>query len=253
MAGRGAYAAYPSLKGRGVFVIGGATGIGAALDEAFHGQGARVGFIDIDEAAGRALCDRQTGAWFQRYDVRDATALAASVRAAADALGTLALLVNNVSDDTRHQAATLTPEAWRAALSVNLDPAFIASQAAYPLLQATGGGAIINLGSINAILGPPDMAAYVAAKDAAAALTKALGREWGSDNIRVNAIAPGWVVTARQLELWLTPEAEAAWMEQVSLKRRIQLEDVARLALFLAADDSAMITGQTLVIDGGRT
>jgi len=249
----GPYAVYPSLKGRGVFVTGGATGIGAALVEAFHAQSARVGFIDIDEAAGSALCERLPGVWFAPFDVRDAEALAASVRRAGDALGSLAVLVNNVADDTRHQAAAMTSQAWRAALAVNLDPAFIAATAAYPMMQAAGRGAIINLGSINALLGPPDMAAYVAAKGAVAALTKALAREWGPDGVRVNAIAPGWVVTPRQLELWLTPEAEARWMEQVALKRRILPQDVARLALFLAADDSAMITGQTLVIDGGRT
>ncbi len=249
----GSFAAYPSLKGRSVFITGGATGIGAALVEAFHGQSARVGFIDIDEAAGGALCERLPGVWFAACDVRDAEALAASVRQARDALGPLAVLVNNVADDTRHEAAAMTPQAWRAALAVNLDPAFIAATAAYPMMKGAGRGAIINLGSINALLGPPDMAAYVAAKGAVAALTKALAREWGPDGVRVNAIAPGWVVTPRQLELWLTPEAEARWMEQVALKRRILPQDVARLALFLAADDSAMVTGQTLVIDGGRT
>ena len=138
-------------------------------------------------------------------------------------------------------------------MAVNLDPTFLAAQAAYPFLRAAGGGAIINFSSITALLGNPDLPAYVAAKGAVIALTKSLARAWGGENIRVNAICPGWVITERQLTLWLTPEAEAAWMDQVALKTRIQADDVARLALFLAADDSAMITGQNLVIDGGRT
>jgi len=120
-------------------------------------------------------------------------------------------------------------------------------------MKAGGGGVILNLSSINALLGPAGMPAYVAAKGAVNALTKALSREWGEYNIRVNAISPGWVVTERQLALWLTPEAEADWMKQVALQKRIQPKDVAALALFLASDEAAMITGQNLVIDGGRT
>ena len=247
------YAAYPSLAGRTVFITGGASGIGATMVEAFHAQAAKVAFIDIDEAAGEALAGRLDGAWFRRVDVTDAEALKAAVEQAAGALGPVKVLVNNVANDTRHRAAETTPEAWRKGLAVNLDPTFIASTAAYPMMQAAGGGAIINFSSINALLGPAEMATYVAAKGAVNALTKALAREWGPDNIRVNAISPGWVVTPRQLELWLTPEAEAEWVKLVALKERIQPQDVARLALFLAADDSAMITGQNLVIDGGRT
>ena len=131
--------------------------------------------------------------------------------------------------------------------------AFLAARAVQPGMKAAGGGVILNLSSINAFLGPAGMPAYVAAKGAVNALTKALAREWGPDNIRVNAISPGWVVTERQLALWLTPEAEAAWMEQVALKARIQPSDIADLALFLASDQARRITGQNHVIDGGRT
>jgi NAD(P)-dependent dehydrogenase (short-subunit alcohol dehydrogenase family) len=138
-------------------------------------------------------------------------------------------------------------------LAVNLDPTFIGSTAVQPDMARAGGGSIINLSSINALLGPADMAAYVAAKAAILGLTKALAREWGAANIRVNALSPGWVVTERQLELWLTPEAEAEWAKLTALPGRILPDDVARLALFLAADDSAMITGQNFVIDAGRT
>jgi NAD(P)-dependent dehydrogenase (short-subunit alcohol dehydrogenase family) len=247
------FARYPSLAGRGVFITGGASGIGAAMVEAFHGQGARVAFIDRDAEAGAVLAARLPGAWFGAVDVRDADALAASIDAAAAENGPIRILINNVADDTRHVALETDIEAWRARLAVNLDPVFLTSRAVQPAMAAAGGGSIVNLASINALLGPPDMAAYVSAKAAILGLTKALAREWGGAGVRVNAISPGWVVTERQLALWLTPEAEADWAKLTALPGRIQPEDVARLALFLAADDSAMITGQNLVIDAGRT
>jgi len=250
-------AVYPSLKGRSVFITGGATGIGAALVEGFAAQGAIVGFIDLEAEAGRELCDSIAGAganrpWFQRVDVTDTDALADAINRFADEAGGLDALVNNVANDTRHDPLTTTPQAWRSGIAVNLDASFFASQSAIPHMKERG-GAIINFSSINALTGPPQMPAYVAAKSALLGLTKALAREYGPAGIRVNAILPGWVVTERQLKLWLTPEAEADWMKDVPLKRRILPADVANLPLFLAADDSAMMTGQTFVIDGGRT
>jgi NAD(P)-dependent dehydrogenase (short-subunit alcohol dehydrogenase family) len=249
----GGYADYPSLKGKVVFITGGASGIGAAFVEAFHAQGARVAFVDLDVDAGEALAARLDGARFQRCDVTDALALQGVIEAAAEGLGPVQVLINNVANDTRRPADQTSPQQWRAALAVNLDPAFIAATTVHPMMREAGAGVIINLSSINPLLGLPGMSGYVAAKGAVNALTKALAREWGADGIRVNAISPGWVVTERQLRLWLTPEAEAEWMRQVAIKRRIMPEDVARLALFLASDDSAMITGQNLVIDAGRT
>ncbi len=251
-------ASYPSLAGRRVFITGGATGIGAALVAAFAGQGAMVGHVDLAEAAaaklGQGLAASGCAApWFRRVDVTDTAALQAAITGFATSAGGLDVLINNVANDARHDPLATGPEQWRALMAVNLDCGFFAAQAAIPLLQAAGGGAIINFSSINALLGPANMPAYVAAKAGIIGLTKSLARQYGRDGIRVNAIVPGWVVTDRQLDLWLTPEAEAAWMEQVALPRRIQPEDPARLALFLAADDSRMITGQNLVIDGGRT
>lgn len=248
-----AYATYPSLAGRTAFVTGGASGIGAALVEAFHAQGSRVAFVDLQDEAGGALAARLDGSWFKRCDVTDPAALQKAVAESGEALGSITILINNVANDTRREAAQMTPEAWRASLAVNLDPAFVAATAVYPLMKAAGGGSIVNLSSINALLGPAALAAYVAAKGAINALTKSLAREWGRDNIRVNALSPGWVVTERQLKLWLTPQAEDEWMKQVALQARILPDDIARGALFLASDDSRMITGQNLVIDGGRT
>jgi len=245
------FASYPSLQGRVAFITGGATGIGASLVEHFHAQGSTVSFVDVNEDAGRALAAK-LGAWFRTCDVTDADALQAVIAAAAEALGPITVLVNNVADDTRHAAAETTPDAWRQALAVNLDPAFIASTAVYPMMRAAGGGSIVNVSSINAIWGPGGMPTYVAAKGAINALTKGLAREWGPDGVRVNALSPGWVVTERQLAAWLTPEAEAEWAKQVALKERILPADIARAALFLAADDSRMMTGQNLIVDAGR-
>jgi NAD(P)-dependent dehydrogenase (short-subunit alcohol dehydrogenase family) len=246
------FARYPSLTGRVVFVTGGASGIGASVVELFHDQGARVAFVDRQAEAGAALAAR-LGAWFRRVDVTDAAALQAAIAEAGAALGPVTVLINNVADDTRHVAADTSPEAWRAALAVNLDPAFVAATAVHPMMRAAGGGSIVNVSSINALWGPAGMAAYVAAKGAINSLTKGLAREWGPDRIRVNALSPGWVVTERQLALWLTPEAEAEWARQVALTDRIEPDDIARAALFLASDDSRMITGQNLVVDAGRT
>ena len=244
-------ATYPSLAGRRVFITGGATGIGAALVTAFAAQGAVVGHVDLAADAAAALAERLAAApWFRALDVTDTPALQAAIADFAAATGGLDVLINNVANDSRHDPLAVDEARWRGLMAVNLDCGFFATQAAIRLMPA--GGSIINFSSINALLGPAGMPAYVAAKSAIVGLTKALARQYGPDAIRVNAILPGWVVTQRQLDLWLTPEAEAEWMSQVALKQRILPEDVANLALFLAADDSRMITGQALVIDGGR-
>jgi D-xylose 1-dehydrogenase len=245
-------ATYPSLQGRVVFITGGATGIGAAIVEAFHDQGAKVAFLDLDEAAGRALADK-LGVRFQRCDVTAPETLQAAIRDAAAALGPITVLINNVANDAREVASEITPESWRALLAVNLDPAIVAANAVYPMMRAAGGGAIINVSSINALTGPGEMATYSAAKGAINTLTKSLARAWGQDRIRVNALSPGWVVTLRQQALWMTPEATAEWTRTAALKDWIQPGDIARAALFLAADDSRMMTGQNLVVDAGRT
>ena len=252
-----AYATYPSLARAKVFITGGATGIGAAMVTAFAEQGATVGHIDLAEEEAADLADAIADAgnvrpWFRRVDVTDVDALKASVADFANDAGGLDALVNNVANDTRHNPLETTPEAWRKCMAVNLDCTFFASQQAIELMRASGGGSIINFSSINAVLGPANMPGYVTAKAGLLGMTKALAREFGVDGIRVNTILPGWVVTQRQLDLWLTEEAEAEWMEQVCLKQRIEPRDAANLALFLAADDSRMITNQHFVIDGGR-
>ncbi len=244
-----ASASYPSLSERTVFVTGGASGIGAAFVAAFHEQGARVAFVDL------AANDSPPSSviWSRRCDVTDTDELRSRIEEAAAALGPITVLVNNVANDQRHEPEEIDADRWRLLMAVNLDHVFHAARFIAPAMAQAGGGAIINLSSINALLGSAHMSAYVAAKAAILGLTKALARDWGKDGIRVNAISPGWVVTERQLESWLTPEAEADWAEQVALPGRLMPEDVAQLALFLASDDARMITGQNFVIDAGRT
>ena len=252
------FATYPSLAGRRVFITGGATGIGAAMVAAFSEQGAIVGHCDLADEAAAALGAEvvqqgHAAPWFARVDVTDTAALQQAISDFAAAAGGLDVLVNNVANDTRHDTLETTEASWRACMAVNLDCAFFAAQRAIALMLAGGtGGAIVNFSSITALLGPGDMPGYVTAKAGLLGMTKALARQYGPDGIRVNAILPGWVVTQRQLDLWLTDEAEAEWMDAVCLKERITPRDAANLALFLAADDSRMITNQHFVVDAGR-
>lgn len=251
-------AIYPSIEGRGVFVTGGATGIGAAFVEAFVRNGANVAFIDIDDDAAAKLgarLEKNFGrtAWYRHVDVTASQELETAIADASKAVGGLHTLINNAARDTRHNVETFAPEDWRQCMALNLDAAYIACRAAYAEMKAREQGAIINMSSIAATLGLAGMPGYVTAKAGLIGMTKALAREFGEYNIRVNAILPGWVATERQLERWLTPEQESEWQTQVALKRRLVASDAANLAVFLAADDSDMITGQCLVIDAGRT
>ena len=242
-------AIYPGLKGRAIFITGGATGIGSELVRAFVGQGAVVSFCDIQDEAGRALAaELGATARYAHVDVTDVAALQSAI-AAHDRID---VLINNVANDTRHLPQDVTPESWRRCMAINLDAAFFATQAVIALMDGAGGGSIINFSSINALLGPEDMPGYVTAKAGLLGMTKALARQYGTRKIRVNAILPGWVVTERQLDKWLTPQAEAEWAKLVAIKERIHPSDVANLALFLADDGSAKITGQQFIIDAGR-
>ena len=246
-------ATYPSLAGRGIFITGGATGIGAALVRAFTAQHALVTFVDLQQAEGEDLVAELDGKpTFQYLDVTNTESLQEVISEANEGVP-LGVLINNAANDMRHVPGDMSASQWRDCLAINLDAAFFAAQAAAPMMAVNGGGSIINFSSINATLGPGNMPGYVSAKAGLLGMTKALAKDYGVDFIRVNAISPGWVVTQRQLDTWLTQEAEAAWMAQVALPQRLMPEDVANLALFLASNDSHMITGQNFTIDGGRT
>ncbi len=245
---------YHSLKSNIVFITGGANGIGAAMVRAFAQQGCKVAFVDIDEKAADELVSELAGElWFSQVDASDANQLQQAIADASSALGGLDILINNVANDQRHTPENLTAEDWRRCMSINLDPTFFASQAAYKIMKENGEGSIINFSSICAFMGLEQMSGYATAKAAIVGMTKALAHDFGSSNIRVNAIMPGWVATQRQLDNLLNKEDENRWMESMALKKRILPADVANLALFLASKDSAMITGQAIAIDGGKT
>jgi NAD(P)-dependent dehydrogenase (short-subunit alcohol dehydrogenase family) len=249
---------YSSLIGKVVFITGGATGIGAAMVKAFVGQKAKVAFIDIDAQASARLItgieSENHGAqlWYRKVDVTDPETLQLAILEASKALGNLDVLVNNVGNDARQDVENISAYDWHKCMQVNLDPAFFASQAAFKIMREHASGSIINFSSINALIGPQQMTGYVTAKAGLMGMTKSLSRDFGVDNIRVNAILPGWVATDRQLASWLTEEEEQKWTEAMALKKRIEPHDVANLALFLASDNSSMITGQAINIDGGR-
>ena len=252
-----AIATYPSLKGKTVVVTGGGSGIGAQLTRRFAGQGCKTAFIDIDRPASEALAAELKAAGhsahFEECDLRDIEALRAAIGNCRKLFGPVTVLVNNAAHDERHATEEVTPEYWDDRMAVNLKHQFFASQAVLPDMKAAGGGSIINFGSVSWMLGMGGYAAYTAAKSAVLGLTRSLARDYGPFNIRVNAIAPGWILTERQIKLWLTPEGEADLMKGQCLKRRLYPDDVARVVLFLSSDEASAITNQQYVVDAGWT
>ncbi len=246
------FANYPSLKNETVIVTGGASGIGASIVEHFAQQGARVGFLDFDDAAGKSLV-MKTGATFVHCDLRDIAALKSAIAKIEGALGPPLALVNNAARDDRHAIEDVTPEFWDERMATNLRHQFFAAQAVIPAMRKRKRGSIVNIGSISWMLAQGGMPAYLTAKSAVQGLTRALARDLGSDAIRVNTVVPGWIMTERQIKLWLTPEGEAELMTNQCLKEKLYPPDVARMVLWLAADDSRMVTAQSFVVDGGWT
>lgn len=248
---------YHSLANKVVFITGGASGIGAAMVKAFVMQSCKVAFVDIDEAGAQALLkelyEHGSNLWFEPIDVTQPDDLQKAICDAYEHFGCLDVMVNNVANDNRQDVENISAYEWHKCMHVNLDPAFFASQAAFSKMKKNNSGSIINFSSITALIGQKQMTGYVTAKAGLMGMTKALARDFGDHNIRVNAILPGWVATQKQLDKWLTHEEEEKWLQSMALKQRLLPEQVADLALFLAAQDSAMITGQGINIDGGRT
>jgi D-xylose 1-dehydrogenase len=241
-------AVYPSLEGVRVLVTGGASGIGAEIVRGFARNRAEVAFVDIDRAAGQALAE-ELGVRFEACDLTDVAAL----RAAAAGVGPVTVLVNNAADDERYALEDITPEQWDAAHAVNLRHQFFMAQAVVGGMRAAGGGSIVNLSSVAWRRGPSGLLAYGTAKAGVIGLTNALASQLGGDGIRVNAIAPGAVMTPRQMRLWHTPESRERLVAAQAIPRDVTERDIAAAALFLAADDSRMITRQCLYVDGGLT
>lgn len=252
---RGTAARYPSLAGRAVFITGGGSGIGATLVERFADQGAQVAFVDIAEAPSRALAERLAAegrpVWWRGCDVRDVAALQAAVADAAAALGDFDVLVNNVAADDRHALDAVTPAYYDDRVAINQRAAFFALQAVVPGMQRRGGGSIVNLGSISWQIKQADLPVYAIAKSAVDGLTRSMARLLGPQRIRVNTVTPGWVMTERQLRLWVDAETDAVIARNQCLPERLQPEDIAAMVLFLASDDARLCTAQEFVVDGG--
>lgn len=252
-----AFASYPSLAGRSVFVSGGGSGIGASIVEHFAEQGAKVGFVDIDEPASRTLVNKlkavgHPAPLFAKCDIRDLGAYQATIAQMAGKLGDFTVLVNNAARDDRHTIDQVTPEFWDERIAVNLRHQYFAIQAVAPGMKKAGGGSIVNFSSVSYHAMTPKLSVYQAAKAAVIGMTRGLARDLGPDRIRLNSLTPGWIMTQRQIDLWLTPEAEAGLMTAQCLKEKVYPPDIARMVLWLASDDSRLVTAQNFVVDGGR-
>ncbi len=249
-------ARYPSLVDRVVLVTGGSTGIGETLVEQFVAQGARVGFVDIDVANGEALVRRsipgaKTTPFFVPADITDTAALQRAIERVRAQFGPVTVLLNNAANDQRHKVEDTTPQSWDAGIAVNLKHQFFAAQAVLADMKAAGGGSIVNFGSISWKLKQGGMPVYTTAKSATQGLTRSLARDFGPFNIRVNTLLPGWVMTEKQKRLWFDAQAEADRSRNQCIDRPLQSIHIASMALFLAADDSAMCTAQDFIVDGG--
>ena len=252
----GTFARYPSLRDRVVIVTGGASGIGEAIVEACAMQNAQVVFLDIQDAAAEQLKRRIELAGFTppvyyHCDVTDIEALQRSTEAILSRFLTIDVLVNNAGNDTRHSVAEVTSAYWDQSMAINLKHQFFMAQAVIPAMQKAGRGSIINMSSIGWVIPSTSMPVYVTAKAAIVGMSRTLAHELGQHNIRVNCVMPGAILTERQKQLWFTETYKAEILARQALKRMILPEEVARLVLFLASDDSSAITSQSYVIDGG--
>jgi len=248
---------YPSLQDKVVFITGGATGIGASLVEAFCRQQARVVFVDIQDDAAAQLIASVSGTGqastpqYFHCDLLDIDSLKEVVARVRDEIGPVAVLVNNAANDTRHDFREVTVDYWNDRINTNLRHYFFAIQAVCPHMQALGGGAIINFGSMSWYESQGNMTGYTTAKAGIEGMTRGLARDLGQDNIRINTLVPGWVMTPRQLREWVDADTEQEIARSQCLKQRLQPEDISAMALFLASDDSRMCTAQSYIVDGG--
>ncbi|MBS7803043.1 SDR family oxidoreductase [Rhizobiales bacterium TNE-4] len=248
-------AIYPDLEGKTVIVTGGGSGIGASIVTHFARQKAKVGLIDINAAAAasvaKTVADGGGHAHAAVCDLRDVDATRSAIEEIRQKFGPIGILVNNAAHDERHKTEDVTSAYWDDRIAVNLKHQFFCAQAVLPDMKAAKAGSIINFGSTSWMVGQGGMAAYTAAKSAVLGLTRSLARDFGTYNIRVNAIAPGWIMTERQIDLWLTPEGEKELMERQCLKRKLYPDDIARFTVFLASDEASACTNQQYVVDGG--
>ncbi len=249
------FARYPSLEGMPVVISGGASGIGEEIVRHFAAQGAKVGFVDIateqGEALARELVDAGHTARFIACDITEIAAYRAAIADFAAEHGPALALVNNAANDQRHDWREVTPEYWDDRLAVNLKHSFFAIQAVAPGMIEAGKGSIINFGSISWMILAGGLPAYTSGKAAAHGLSRSMARELGQHGIRVNTLVPGWIMTERQRKNWVGEKELKLIAESQALRGLMEPQDVARMCLFLAADDSRMISAQDFVVDGG--
>lgn len=250
------HAQYPSLDGRNVLITGGASGIGADLVTAFTQQGCCVSFFDIKDDAATDLVEKLDGqdgpVHYQRCDLSNTNSIQAAVESIVEKVGPLSVLVNNAGNDDRRAVSEIDAHYWEWSQRINVQAQFFMAQAVLPSMKTLNNGSIINLSSIAWRLGIQELVSYSAAKAGILGLTNSLAAELGQYNIRVNAIEPGAVMTDKQRTLWYPTEKDVKRMiDRQKLNRAITGDDIARTALFLASDDSAMITGQSLRVDAG--
>src|SRR5580692_10366402 len=254
----GQFAVYPSLRDRVVFITGGASGIGAEHVAQFAEQGAKVAFVDIADDAAHELVGALEAAghaapFYQHCDLKDIGVLRAAIAEVGKRLGPITVLVNNAANDQRHKFEDVTVEYWDERLATNLRHQFFAIQAVAPMMRAAGGGSIINFGSVSWHAAQGGMPAYTTSKAGVEGLSRGMARDLGPDGIRVNTVIPGWIMTERQIRLWLTPEGEENLLRSQCLKTKLVPADVTRMVLWLASDDSRMCTAQLWVVDAGRS
>jgi len=249
------FARYPSLDGMPVVISGGASGIGETIVREFAAQGARVGFVDIQKERGKALQDELVAAGytakFAASDITDVPAYQATIRAFEDAHGPALALLNNAANDTRQAWNEVTPDSWDKAIAVNLRHQFFAAQAVIPGMIKAERGSIVNFGSISWMINIGSLAAYTASKAGAHGMSRSLAKDLGKHGIRVNTLVPGWIMTERQLTHWVGEEELKMIADVQPIRGQLYPADIARMALFLAADDSSMVTGQQFLVDGG--
>ena len=246
-------AVYPSLNNKVVVVTGGGSGIGESITRSFIKQGAKVAFLDFNEKDSiKLIKDLNTdNLHFEFCDLRDIEQLKNSIKKISSKFGPIQILVNNAARDDRHSLQSVTSEYFDERIATNLKHQLFASQAVVSDMEKNGGGAIINMGSTSWMIGQGGMPCYTTAKSAIQGLTRGLARDLGPKNIRVNCVVPGWIMTERQVDMWLTPESEKELMDRQCIKRKLLPEDIARFVLFMASDEASACSNQSFVVDGG--
>ena len=245
------FATYPSLKGKTVFITGGASGIGAQMVQCFAEQGAKVGFVDVDQTKSQALAATSDLITYELCDLTDINSLQSALKKLAVRLGPATVLVNNAANDDRHSWTEVTPSYWDERLQTNLRHQFFAMQSVAPGMITAGGGSIINMGSNSWHETGGGFPAYATAKAAVHGLTRTMARDLGEHRIRVNTVVPGWIMTDRQKQLWATPETLEKQRQRQCLPDLIQPIYVAKMVLFLASDDAAMCSANNYMVEGG--